>query len=208
MYVTKNGFGGWTRLEKGFKEVLENDKTLSSTTKKIAGRLKTTYRGQDGNIVGTVTKAADGRTITKIASAEPGHLYSGPNGPAEQGLVAMGLSINPKNEAQKKLQDRIFRTANCNTTRTGKCVDIEVVKPNKESTQYFYHRGVAADGYRAYPENVLESPYDVSGQLTYLGGAPGYDSSYKLENIWLKNQDTGMTRTIKKPYEYIEWAND
>ncbi len=206
MYVSSN-FMGWTRLEKGFKQAIESDKALTSTAKKIAGRLKTTFRNSDGNIVGTVTEAADGRTITKIAS-DANFIQRGGNGPAEEGLVSMGLSIKPKNKAQEKLQQRIFRTARCDTTRTGMCVDTEVVKPNCESTQYFYHRGVAARGYEQYPQNVLESPYDVSGQLTYLGGKPGYYSSYKLENVWLKNQDTEMTRTIKEPRQYTEWAYD
>ena len=55
------GLLGSVRLPKGYAEVLESDKSLTKVTENIAGRIKTSFKNAEGELVGTITEAADGR---------------------------------------------------------------------------------------------------------------------------------------------------
>ena len=203
------GLLGSIRLPKGYAEALESF-NLTKTTKKIAGRVKTSFYDTTGDLYATVTEAADGRKITKVKipkANDPRY-----NGPAEEVLRMIGVDMKPRTKAQEELQQRFFRTADANTGRLQNGLDVEVVKPNGDSTQYFYERGVyAASPYywgKYKPEAYLDSAYNISGKLTHKGGKGACYNDWLLEDVRIVDQETGMGRNIKKPHEYTEWADD
>lgn len=202
------GLLGSVRLPKGYAEVLESDKSLTKVTENIAGRIKTSFKNAEGELVGTITEAADGRQITKVKIPKDKRY----NGPAEEVLRAIGIDMKPKTEAQKKLQQKYFNTASANTGRLQNGVDVEVVLPNGKSTQYFYERGVYAESPYVWgkyePEAYLDSSYNISGKLTHQGGKGTCYNDWLMEDMRIVDQQTGMGRNINKPHRYIEYADD